>query len=148
MPSATLEFHSEADPATLRSRLADPLFVASLVPQVVAVDSTSPTTARWTVLVKLGPISRKSSYDGELLEATDSSVRFRANGPEATIEGTLGLRAGTPRGTEVTLTLTMSGQGPLRSVVDAYLAKRVKTDVEQFASSLERKLVPAPSETS
>jgi carbon monoxide dehydrogenase subunit G len=148
MPASTLEFHSDAALALLRARLADPSFVASLIPQVVAVESTGPTTARWTVLVKLGPISRKSLYEGELLEATDASVRFRAKGPEATIEGTLGLRPGAPSGTEITLTLTMNGQGPLHSVVDAYLAKRVKSDVEQFAKSLNERLTGAAPESS
>ncbi len=53
------------------------------------MEKSSETTALWTVLIKIGPISRKSIYHGELLEATDDGVRFRATGPEATIEGSV-----------------------------------------------------------
>ena len=55
----------------------------------MGVQKTSETTALWTVQIKIGPMTRKSVYQGELLEATDGGVRFRATGPEATIEGSL-----------------------------------------------------------
>jgi carbon monoxide dehydrogenase subunit G len=135
-----LEFHSIADPATLRRLLGDPTFIASNIPQVVAVEKTSETTATWTVLIKLGPISRKSLFQGELLESTESTVRFRATGPEATIEGSVSFVAGSVAGTDVTLELSMKGSGPLKAVIDAYLARRVREDAAQFAKALETKL--------
>jgi carbon monoxide dehydrogenase subunit G len=138
VPEATVTLRSAADPPSLRRLLADPTFVASSVPQVVSVERTSETTALWTVLIKLGPISKKSLYRGELLEATDALVRFRATGNEATIEGTVRLTPAAPAGTELALTLTMNGTGPLRSVVDAYLGKRVREDAEKFAAALDR----------
>jgi carbon monoxide dehydrogenase subunit G len=142
-PEATVEFRAAATAAKLRELLADPSYVAGLIPQVVAVKPISPTTAQWTVLVKVGPISRKSEYSGELLEASDAGVRFRATGPEATIEGRLAFVPVAEDATEVRLTLTMTGQGALRAVVDAYLAKRVKPDADQFVRSLEARLTPA-----
>ena len=144
MPEATLRFRIAAEPATLRRLLSDPAFLAESVPQVVAVEKTSETTALWTVLVKIGPISRKSVYRGELLDATDGGVRFRATGPEATIEGTVTFSAGTG-GTDVELRLSMKGSGPLGSVVDAYLAKRVRADAETFAESLRTRVGGPPS---
>ena len=135
MPEATLRFHTLADPPTLRRLLSDPAFLAETVPQVVGVEKTSETTALWTVQIKIGPIARKSVYQGELLEATDAVVRFRATGPEATIEGSVGFTAASG-GTDVELRLSMKGIGPLRAVVDSYLARRVRNDAEKFALSL------------
>lgn len=148
MPEATIRFRSPAAVSVLRRLLSDPTFVASSVPQVVAVEKTGETTALWTVAVKLGPMTRRSVYRGELLEASDAGVRFRAEGPEATIEGTISFAPAAPSGTEVGLTLSMKGNGALRSIVDAYLAKRVKEDAEKFVRSLEDKVgrpsSPAP----
>ncbi len=135
MPEATLRFHVGADAATLRRLLSDPAFVATNVPQVVGVEKTSETTALWTVQVKIGPMSRKSVYRGELLESGEHGVRFRAVGPEATIEGALAF-APSAAGTDVDLRLTMTGRGPLRPVVDAYLGKRVRDDAAKFAENL------------
>lgn len=146
MPEATIKFHTAADPSTLRRLLSDPAFVAGGIPQVVAVEKTSETTARWTVQIKLGPLTRKSQYDGELVEATESLVRFRATGPEATIDGSVGFSPRPTGGTDVDLTLSMKGGGPLKSVIDSYLAKRVREDAEQFARNLEARVGPAPSE--
>lgn len=146
MPEATIQFTSRAPPSTLAHLLSDPAFVAAGIPQVVAVERTGEKTALWTVLVKLGPISRKSVYQGELLELSDSLVRFRATGPEATIDGSVKMGASTSGGTDVEFTLAMKGQGPLHSVVDAYLAKRVRTDAEGFAKSLDDRVAGASSQ--
>jgi carbon monoxide dehydrogenase subunit G len=145
MPEATLRFHTPADPPTLKRLLSDVTFVAGGIPQVVGVEKTSETTARWTVQIKLGPITRKSLYDGELLEATDRGVRFRAIGPEATIDGTLTFEPNSAGGTEVSLTLSMKGSGPLRAVIDSYLSKRVREDAQKFAESLENRVGGAPT---
>ena len=147
MPEATIRFRSRADVATLSRFLSDPTFVASNVPQVVAVERTGETTALWTVEVKLGPIARKSLYHGELLESSDAGVRFRAAGPEATIEGSVRFTSVPTGGTDVEFTLSMKGVGPLRSVVDAYLSKRVRSDAEKFAKSLDERVGGAPAET-
>jgi carbon monoxide dehydrogenase subunit G len=139
MPEATLRFPIAADPPTLRRLLSDPAFLATTVPQVVGVEKTSETTALWTVQVKIGPMTRKSVYRGELLEGSDRGVRFRATGPEATIEGSVSF-VPTSGGTDVELRLSMTGNGPLRSVVDAYLGKRIREDAAQFAQSLRARV--------
>ena len=56
MPEATIRFHTPAPATELRRLLSDPTFVASSIPQVVAVETTGATTALWTVEVKLGPM--------------------------------------------------------------------------------------------
>jgi carbon monoxide dehydrogenase subunit G len=137
MPEATIRFASRTPTARLARLLSDPTFVAGGIPQVVAVERTGETTALWTVEVKIGPISRKSVYRGELLGASESEVRFRAEGPEATIDGSVKLHPSATGGTDVEFTLAMKGLGPLRAVVDAYLAKRVRGDAERFAQSLD-----------
>ncbi len=148
MPEARLQFHTPTDPTRLRELLSDPTFVAGSIPQVVGVERTSSTTARWTVQVKVGPMTRRSVYDGELVDASDSGVRFRATGPEATIEGALSFVVPPSGGTDVGLTLSMKGAGPLRAVLDAYLGKRVREDAEAFARSLAERVRggAAPSE--
>jgi carbon monoxide dehydrogenase subunit G len=147
MPEATIRFHAPTDPGTLRRLLSDPAFVAGNVPQVVGVEKTSETTARWTVQIKIGPMTRKSVYDGELVEATDTLVRFRATGPEATIEGTVSFAPAPSGGTEAELTLSMKGSGPLRAVLDAYLGKRVREDAEKFAKNVEARVGSSPPTT-
>lgn len=108
------------------------------------MEKTSATTALWTVQIKLGPITRKSVYQGELLTATDAGVSFRAAGPEATIEGSVSFVPASG-GTDAELRLSMKGNGPLKAVVDAYLSKRVREDAEKFASSLRARVGdPAP----
>lgn len=145
MPEATVRFRTRADPLTLRKLLSDPTFVAGHIPQVVGVERTSETTARWTVLIALGPIRRKSVYEGELVEATDSSVTFRAVGPEATIEGRVSFVPKRSGGSDAELTLSMKGSGPLKAVVDAYLARRVREDAERFAQGLEARVKKSPT---
>jgi carbon monoxide dehydrogenase subunit G len=145
MPEATIHFTTRADVPTLSRLLSDPTFVAASVPQVVGVEQTGPTTALWTVEVKLGPITRKSLYRGELVEATASGVRFRAEGPEATIEGSVRFAPSVAGGTDVEFTLSMKGLGALHAVVDAYLSKRVKSDAEKFAQSLEARVGTSPA---
>jgi len=146
VPEATIRFRSPATVPELRRLLSDPAFVAAGIPQVVAVEKTGETTALWTVEVKVGPMTRKSVYRGELVEASDTAVRFRAQGPEATIEGAISFAPATPSGTEVGVTLSMKGNGVLRSIVDAYLGKRVKDDAEKFVQSLENRVGrPSPS---
>ena len=145
MPEANVSFRSSASVGELRRLLSDPTFVASSIPQVVAVERTGETTALWTVEVKLGPMTKKSLYRGELLDATDAGVRFRAQGPEATIEGTLAFAPAVPSGTDVALTLSMKGNGALRSVVDAYLGRRVRDDAEKFVRALEERVGRPPA---
>lgn len=144
MPESTVRFRAPAAPEALHRSLSDPTFVAALIPQVVGVERTGERTAQWTVAIKLGPISRKSLYQGELLEGSEAGVRFRARGPEATIEGRLAFVAAPPDATDVTLTLTMTGTGALRAVIDSYLAKRVGPDAEEFARNLAAKLDATP----
>jgi carbon monoxide dehydrogenase subunit G len=144
MPESTIRFSTRADAPTLLRLLSDPTFVAANIPQVVAVERTGERTALWTVQIKLGPISRKSLYRGELIESNDAGVRFRAEGPEATIEGAVRFAPASAGGTDVEFTLSMKGLGPLHSVVDAYLSKRVKSDAETFAKRLEDRVANPP----
>lgn len=139
MPESSVGFRSTATPERLRALLADPSFVASIMPEVVKVEPTSPTTATWTVRLTLGPLKRESQYRGELVSSSDTEVRFRATGPEAVVEGKVTLLAATD-GTDVTVGLVARGQGALRAIVDAYLGKRVKDDVRRFATALEEKV--------
>lgn len=140
MAEATVTFRSAADPARLQRTVSDPGTVASLMPEVTKVEPTGPTTARWTVRLQIGPLRRESVYEGELLESTATGVRFRATGPEAVVEGRVEFAAADSGGTDVRVVLTTSGRGPLKPVVDAALARRVKDDVRRFATALEAKL--------
>jgi carbon monoxide dehydrogenase subunit G len=147
MPEATVRFTSRHPASVLAKCLSDTAFVAGGIPQVVAVERTGTTTATWTVEVRIGPISRKSAYRGELLGASDSEVRFRAEGPEAMIDGSVRMTPHASAGTDVEFTLSMKGLGALRSVVDAYLAKRVRGDAEKFAQGLDGRIDAVTSAT-
>jgi carbon monoxide dehydrogenase subunit G len=140
MPSATISFLLPAAPDRIVGLLKDPKFLASNIPQVVGVDVRTTTTATWLVEIKIGPLLRRTEFQGELLEASDQRVRFAARGPEATIAGQIDLVPQDGQSTELTLRLEMSGAGPLRPIIDGYLKRRVQGDAEAFAQSLIRQL--------
>ncbi len=140
MPTATIPFTLPAAPDRIVAMLKDPRFLASNIPQVVGVEPKSPTTATWLVEIKIGPLTRRSEFQGELLEASDSRIRFAARGADAVIEGQIDLAPHGERSTAVTLRLKMTGAGPLRVVIDGYLKRRVQGDAEAFAASLTKHL--------
>jgi carbon monoxide dehydrogenase subunit G len=141
MPNATATFVAKAPPERVRELVSDLDFVASAIPQVRAVEKTGPTTANWTVELQFGLVRRTMHFRGELVASAADSIRFRAEASEATVEGAIGLvprEAG--RETEVRLRLEMRGAGPLRFIIDNYLAGRVRADAEAFARVLETRL--------
>jgi carbon monoxide dehydrogenase subunit G len=144
MPTSTITFTLPASPTRIVDLLKDPKFLASNIPQVVGVEPKTATTATWLVEVKLGPLTRRTEFQGELLEATDRRVRFAARGADATIEGQIDLAPQSAGATSLTLRLDMTGAGPLRVVIDGYLKRRVQADAEAFARSLTRHLSESP----
>ncbi|MFZ1022712.1 MAG: SRPBCC family protein [Thermoplasmata archaeon] len=144
MPTATITFNLPAAPSRIVDLLKDPKFLASNIPQVVGVEPRSATTATWLVEIKLGPLTRRTEFQGELLDATESRVRFAARGADATIEGQIDLAPQDFQTTALTLRLDMTGAGPLRVVIDGYLKRRVQGDAEAFASSLTKHLAESP----
>ena len=140
MPAATTSFRVPADAARIASVLKDLDFLSRAVPNVVRVEPIDATTAIWTVNIKLGPLNRKSVFTGTLLEATDRTFHFRATGSDATIDGVLDLTPLSPSETEVAVSLTMNGAGPLRVVIDNYLGRRIHDDANGFARALQERL--------
>jgi carbon monoxide dehydrogenase subunit G len=150
MPTATITFPLPAAPERIVELLQDPKFLASNIPQVVGVQPRSATTATWLVEIKLGPLTRRTEFQGELVEASERRIRFSARGADATIEGQIDLVPQGPHTTALTLRLDMSGAGPLRVVIDGYLKRRVQGDAEAFARSLTKHLsesAPPPPPT-
>ncbi|MFZ0892523.1 MAG: SRPBCC family protein [Thermoplasmata archaeon] len=144
MPTSTITFTLPAAPSRIVDLLKDPRFLASNIPQVVGVVPKTATTATWLVEIRLGPLTRRTEFQGELLEATESRVRFAARGADATIEGQIDLVPQSTETTALTLKLDMMGAGPLRVVIDGYLKRRVQGDAEAFASSLTKHLSEPP----
>ncbi len=140
MPNAAASFVVAADPARVAGLLRDLSFLAMAVPNVVQVEPVDSTTAMWTVDIRLGPLKRKAVFRGELTKATDRSFEFRATGSEATIDGAIDLTPTSENGTEVSLRLNMKGAGPLRAVIDSFLARRIDEDAQGFAAALRERL--------
>ncbi|MGA7923528.1 MAG: SRPBCC family protein [Thermoplasmata archaeon] len=145
MPSASETFSCDATPQQLLERLRDIDFIASLVPEVTKVEHVDERVAQWTVRVKLGFLVRHSVYRGELLRADASGVEFEATGAEARIHGILSFRPRTSATTEVTMTLEMTGQGALATIVNNAAQRRLPEDVHRFGASLCSKMTSLPS---
>ena len=148
MPTATTSFLAPAEAGRVAALLHDLNFLAGAIPNVVKVEPLSETTAVWTVDIRLGPLKRKAIFRGELLTATPERFQFRAVSSEATIEGTIDLHPLGALQTEVSLSLTMSGMGPLRAVIDSYISRRIREDTDGFASTLRDRLTNSPANVS
>lgn len=139
MPTAELAFEVGAPPATVARLLQDLDVLASINAGVVGVQRLSPTVALWTIRLQFGPIVRNSEYRGELLQATDDRVEFRAEGPEAHVSGRIGLAASGAGRTILTVRLEAQGRGALARVADSLLAQRLPSDLRSFADRLTRR---------
>jgi carbon monoxide dehydrogenase subunit G len=141
VPNAEAAFVAPAPIERVRELLSDLDFVASAIPQVRSVEKTGPDSANWTVELRFGMVKRTMVFRGDVYERTPDAMRFRATSSEATVEGAIRLAPRDDgRSTDVTVSLSMRGEGPLRFIIDNYLASRVRGDADAFAHALERRV--------
>ena len=126
--------------------LTDPDFLAATIPGVISMVNLSDTKAIWKVEVKQGLIRRELTFDVEHISTPPEKVAFTAVAKEVRIEGTLQLRPQDASRTQIELSLTYDGQGPLRYIINNLVAKSMQEYPADFQSKLAARLAgPAPS---
>ncbi|MCI4349975.1 MAG: hypothetical protein L3K15_00440 [Thermoplasmata archaeon] len=140
MPSAQATILCPGPADQIAHLLRDLNFLAGAIPHVTAVERVSDTVANWTIVTKVGFVSRTSVFRGEVLPGDADTVRFRAVAPEATVEGSVKLAPRGPSETELNVVLEMHGQGALRAIIDNLVQRQLPADVQSFAAAIRRQL--------
>jgi carbon monoxide dehydrogenase subunit G len=140
MPNVVATLDAPGSVEQLFQVLTDPDFLAATIPGVISMENLSPSKAVWKVEVKQGLIRRELTFEVEHVATPPEKVAFVAVAKEVRIEGAMQLRAQDPAHTEVALTLTYEGQGPLRYVINNLVAKSMKEYPADFGSKLTARL--------
>ncbi len=137
MPNVTSTLNAPGSVAQVFQVLTDPDFLAATIPGVISMQNLSPTEAVWKVEVKQGLIRRELTFQVEHSPTPPEKVAFVAVAKEVRIEGVLQLHPKDASHTEVGLTLSYEGQGPLRYVINNLVAKSMK----EYPAAFESKLI-------
>ncbi|HLY77237.1 MAG TPA: SRPBCC family protein [Thermoplasmata archaeon] len=137
MPNVAATLNAPGSVAQVFQVLTDPDFLAATIPGVISMQNLSPTQAIWKVEVKQGLIHRELTFQVEHSPTPPEKVAFVAVAPEVRIEGVLQLRPKDAAHTEVALTVSYEGQGPLRYVINSLVAKSMK----EYPAAFESKLI-------
>ena len=140
MPEGTVAFDVEAPVEKVWSFLSDMRQVGRCVPGVESVDVLDATHARWTLTVKIGPLSQTIKVLTETLEQVPlRRGRFRAEAENIDMMGTTEL---TPagNGTKIVYTMVVNAKGPLARIMDNFMRTKLKSQTEEFAANVKRAL--------
>ncbi len=140
MPEGTVTFDVEAPVEKVWSFLSDMRQVGRCVPGVESVDVLDATHARWTLTVKIGPLSQTIKVLTETLEQVPlRRGRFRAEAENIDMMGTTEL---TPagNGTKIVYTMVVNAKGPLARIMDNFMRTKLKSQTEEFAANVKRAL--------
>jgi carbon monoxide dehydrogenase subunit G len=139
MPTASVSIVCPAGVGEVSAQLQDLDFLSGTVPDVISIQRLSATSAEWTVRTKVGLLTRTMVFRGDLLEATESRIRFHAEAKEATIDGTINLSSEGSQTTRVHLNLQAAGKGALGPIIDNLLRSRIGREAEKFGTRLQER---------
>lgn len=148
MPSAESSFDCRGKPEAIAALLVDPAFLASTIPGIIGVELLGPHEANWSLEIRQGPITRRTTLRGRYDRENDGSIRFSAEGGELSLTGRVWLRAADTETTRVTVGLEYEGRGPLRYIINNLLRKALNDYPNELRAKLESRLqgpAPAPS---
>ncbi len=140
MPEGTVVFDVNAPVEKVWSFLSDMQQVGRCVPGVENVEVLDATHARWTLTVKIGPLSQTIKVLTETLEQIPlRRGRFRAEAENIDMIGTTEL---TPagKGTRIVYTMAVNAKGPLARIMDNFMRTKLKSQTEEFAAKVKRAL--------
>ncbi len=140
MPEGTVAFEVRVPVDRAWAFLSDMRKVGSCVPGVEAIQVLDAKRAKWTLKVKIGPLSQKILVDTETLEQVPPSrARFRGVADNLEMLGTIELA---PAGdaTQITYTMVATAKGPLARVIDNMMKSRLKQQSDEFAANVKRAL--------
>jgi len=120
--------------------LSDMRKVGSCVPGVEDIQVLDEKRAKWTLKVKIGPLSQKILIDTETLEQVPPSrARFRGVADNLEMMGTIDL-APAGEATHITYTMAATAKGPLARVIDNVMKSRLKQQSDEFAANVKKAL--------
>ncbi len=140
MPEGSVTFDVRAPLDRVWSFLSDMRSVGSCVPGVQTVEVVDDRHAKWTLKVKIGPLSQTVKVNTETIEqVAPSRARFRGVADSMEMLGTIELR---PAGdsTSVAYTMVATAKGPLARIVDNFMKSRLKQQSEEFAANVKKAL--------
>jgi len=140
MPEGTVAFDVRVPVDRAWAFLSDMQKVGSCVPGVEAIQVVDDRHARWTLKVKIGPLSQKINVATETLEQVPPQrARFRGVADNMEMLGTIELA---PAGdaTHITYTMVATAKGPLARVIDNMMKSRLKEQSDEFAANVKRAL--------
>ena len=140
MPEGTVAFDVKAPVEKVWSFLSDMRQIGRCVPGVESVEVLDATHARWTLTLKIGPLSQTIKVLTETLEQVPlRRGRFRAEAENIDMMGTTEL---TPagNGTKIVYTMVVNAKGPLARIMDNFMRTKLKSQTEEFAANVKRAL--------
>lgn len=140
MPEGTVTFDVRVPVDRAWTFLSDMRKVGSCVPGVEDIVILDEKRAKWTLKVKIGPLSQKILVDTETLEqVAPSRARFRGVADNMEMMGTIDL-APSGESTRITYTMVATAKGPLARVIDNMMKSRLKQQSDEFAANVKKAL--------
>ena len=146
MPEGTVAFDVAVPVDRAWAFLSDMRKVGTCVPGVEAIEVVDERHAKWTLKVKIGPLSQTVHVDTETLEQIiPSRARFRGVADNMEMLGTIELA---PAGgaTHITYTMVATAKGPLARIMDNFMKSRLKQQSEEFAANVKKALEGAAAD--
>ena len=140
MPEGTVTFDVHVPQDRAWAFLSDMQKVGSCVPGVESIEVLNERRAKWTLKVKIGPLSQKIHVDTETLEQTaPSRARFKGVADNMDMLGTIDL---SPAGdsTRITYTMVATAKGPLARIMENFMKSRLKQQSDEFAANVKKAL--------
>ncbi len=140
MPEGSVTFDVRVPQDRAWSFLSDMQKVGSCVPGVESIQVVDDRRAKWTLKIKIGPLSQHIQVDTETLEQTAPS-RARLKGVADSMEmmGTIEL-ASAGDSTRITYTMAATAKGPLARIIDNMMKSRLKQQSDEFAANVKKAL--------
>lgn len=140
MPEGTVTFDVAVPQDRAWAFLSDMRKVGTCVPGVEAIEVVDDKRAKWTLKIKIGPLSQTVRVDTETLEQTPPSrARFKGVADNMEMMGTIDL-APAGASTHITYTMVATAKGPLARIMDNFMKSRLKQQSEDFAANVKKSL--------
>ncbi|HYM39250.1 MAG TPA: SRPBCC domain-containing protein [Thermoplasmata archaeon] len=140
MPEGTVTFDVRVPVDRAWAFLSDMRKVGTCVPGVEAIEVIDDRRAKWTLKVKIGPLSQRIQVDTETIEQVPPSrARFRGVADNMEMLGTIELA---PAGdaTRIKYTMAATAKGPLARIIDNMMKSRLKQQSDEFAANVKKAL--------
>lgn len=140
MPEGTVTFDVRVPQDRAWHFLSDMKKVGACVPGVESIEVVDAAHAKWTLKIKIGPLSQKILVATENLEQTPPTrARFKGVSDNMEMLGTIELA---PAGgsTRITYTMVATAKGPLARIMDNFMKSKLSEQSQEFAANVTKAL--------